>query len=172
MRILFVGDSITHGNDWASQINFAEVENIAIPGFTTDDVEIQLDEISMHKPDAISLLIGTNDFGNILLNRSGEDVGKRVISIISAIKSELPKSKLVVNSILPRSLEFSERIHQANAVIESFNSVEFQYLNCWPALSENNFLNPIFLLQDGFDVHLSPLGYQAWSEVLIPALKN
>ena len=172
MKLLFVGDSITHGHDWSAQIDFANVENIAVPGFTTDDVLGQVNDISRIEPDVISLLIGTNDFGNVLLDRTGEDVGDRVISIIIAIKKALPNSKIVVNSILPRSIEFSERIHTANSVIKSLNSVEFNYLDCWPALSENDFLNPNFLLDDGFDVHLSAAGYQAWAQVLLPVLKN
>ena len=41
-RVLLIGDSITHGNDWQSAITFAAVTNIAVPGFATDDVMGQL----------------------------------------------------------------------------------------------------------------------------------
>ena len=169
--VLFVGDSITHGTNWAKYIDFASVENIAVPGFSTDDVNAQIDFITRSAPDLISLMIGTNDFGNPDLNRTAEDVGARVSAIIQAIHNNLPSSKLIVNSIAPRGKDFSARIQTANEIIQSACKGAIEYLDLWPALSVDNWLKPEYLLQDGFDVHLSDSGYAAWREALFPRIK-
>lgn len=170
--ILFVGDSITHGTDWSKNIDFAEVRNIAVPGYSTDDVLVQLPEIVEIDPQIISLLIGTNDFGNVLLDRAGEEVGQRVNTIIQEITAALPEVKLVANSILPRGLAFTNRIRIANSAISELLNKQVTYLDVWPALSKDNFLNPMYLLEDGFDVHLNEDGYDAWAGQLIPVLKS
>lgn len=171
-KILFVGDSITHGTNWANFIDFAEVINIAVPGFSTDDVKAQIDEVALLNPEIVSLLVGTNDFGNPEINRTGEDVGARVAEIIRLIADRLPHAELVINSILPRDIAFSDRIHCANSIISSQLNGRAKYLDCWPALSLENHLNPAYRLEDGFDVHLSEAGYKAWAQVLIPVLKS
>lgn len=170
--ILFVGDSITHGTNWGDWIDFAETKNISVPGYSTDDVLNQLSDISKIKPDIISLLIGTNDFGNPDLNRSGEDVGTRVLGIIKRIQIDNPKAQIIVNSILPRSAVFRDRIKIANQIISSGINVSVTYLDCWPALSVGDQLRDEYLLVDGFDVHLSDAGYAAWRSILIPVLRN
>jgi lysophospholipase L1-like esterase len=171
-KILFVGDSITHGTNWSDRIDFAEVENIAVPGFSTDDVSKQLFAIAESKVTTISLLIGTNDFGNPEINRSGEEVGNRVTAIIGEILNVRKDVEIVVNSILPRALVFTDRIEKANRLIASYFNDRVHFLDCWPTLSFGNELRPEFLLDDGFDVHLNETGYDAWARILIPALRQ
>jgi len=117
-------------------------------------------------------LIGTNDFGNPDLNRSREEVGRRVIGIINQIQIDNPKAKIIVNSILPRSAVFADRIKVANQIISSGLNDSVTYLDCWPALSEGDQLRDEYLLVDGFDAHLSDAGYAAWRTILVPALRN
>jgi lysophospholipase L1-like esterase len=171
-KVLFIGDSITHGTDWAKFINFAAVENIAVPGFLTDDVLAQMVQIREINPKVISMLIGTNDFGNIEIDRTGEDTGERVLQIINEILNELPEVKIVVSPILPRSAAFTQRIQTANKIVTSFIHERVSYLDTWQVLAEDDYLRPEFLLQDGFDAHLSDEGYLAWAGVLIPELNK
>lgn len=171
-KILFIGDSITHGTNWPSKIDFAEVENIAVPGYSTDDVLEQLGTVDLSTFQIVSLLIGTNDFGNIELDRTGEDVGSRVCEVIDQIIKGSSGTKILVNSILPRDLRFTERIHTANKIISSHSHDRITYLDCWGALANENYLRPEFLLEDGFDVHLSEDGYEAWAAILLPVLKR
>lgn len=170
--ILFVGDSITHGTNWSDVVDFEEVLNIAVPGFSTDDVNNQLKELVQYNPKVISLLIGTNDFGNPEINRTGQDVGMRVLGIVNAIVSELKTTKVVVNSILPRGAIFTDRIKVANKIISSYQHSHIKYLDCWGALSSEGHLRDEYLLQDGFDVHLNQEGYEAWQSLLIPELRK
>lgn len=171
-NMLFIGDSITHGSDWSAKIDFAHVENIAVPGYSTDDVLEQLGTVNLNDYQVVFLLIGTNDFGNIELGRTGEDVGKRVIEVIDQIIKGSSNTQIVVNSILPRDLRFTERIQIANSHFSSFSHERITHLDCWGALASENYLRPEFLLQDGFDVHLNEAGYDAWASVLVPVLKR
>lgn len=170
--ILFVGDSITHGTDWSNWIDFSPFENVAVPGFTTTDVEDQLERIVAVNPSVITLLIGTNDFGDVTINRSAEEVVTRVDVIVSTLLDRLPKVQILVCSILPRGAEFSSRITLANEFISKFEHERFTYLDCWPALANGAELKSEFLLADGFDVHLNPAGYEAWASVLAPELRR
>ena len=170
--ILFVGDSITHGTDWSRWIDFAPFENVAVPGFTTTDVENQLEQIVAINPSVISLLIGTNDFGDTTVNRTAEEVAARIDVIVSAILDRLPEVQILMSSILPRGAEFSDRITLANELISKFDYERYFHLDCWPALANGTELNSEFLLADGFDVHLNSAGYDAWASVLVPELRR
>ena len=167
-----MGDSITHGTDWSQWIDFAPFENVAVPGFTTTDVENQLEQIVASNPLIISLLIGTNDFGDATINRSAEEVVARIDVIVTAILDRLPKVQILMSSILPRGSEFSDRITSANELISKFEHERFTYLDCWPILSNGTELNLEFLLADGFDVHLNSAGYEAWASILVPAMRR
>ena len=82
MKIAFAGDSITASGNWAEAIDFADVDNFAVSGDSTDALFEMIPKITQSKPDIVSVLIGTNDFGNTLLNREGLDVGTRVLAIV------------------------------------------------------------------------------------------
>jgi len=170
--ILFVGDSITHGADWSKWINFVPFKNIAVPGFTTTDVEDQLEQIIAINPSIISLLIGTNDFGDVTINRSPNEVAARIDLIVSTILDRLPKVQILMCSILPRGADFSDRSILANVLISKLEYERFIYLDCWSALSNGTRLNPEFLLADGFDGHLNSAGYDVWASVLVPELRR
>jgi len=170
--ILFVGDSITHGTDWSNWIDFAPFENVAVPGFTTTDVENQIEQIVAINPSVISLLIGTNDFGDPTVNRSAREVADKIDEIVSTLLERLTDVRIVGCSILPRGAEFSNRITLANGFISKFEYERFTYLDCWPALADGVELKSEFLLADGFDVHLNSAGYEAWASVLVPELRR
>ena len=171
--VLMLGDSITHGTDWTERLPFLEITNRAIPGYNTDDLLDQLDNldnIDLASFDLISLLIGTNDFGDPRFDRAGDDVGKRICDLSALMVRSCGPAQLIVNSILPRGHHFSDRIHAANTIIQASLPDAVIYLDCWPALSLANSLRPEFLLEDGFDVHISEAGYDAWQSILEPVM--
>ena len=170
--ILFLGDSITHGCDWSKWIDFAPVVNLAVPGFTTTDVENQLEEIASRAHSVISILIGTNDFGDPTINRTAQDVASRIDALVSTILGQWPDTNVLLCSILPRGSEFFERITRANELVSRMYHERLMFLDCWPALSDGEKLKSEFLLADGFDVHLNSAGYESWASVLVPALRG
>ena len=61
--IVFLGDSITQGGDWAAWFPELNTVNLGVGGDTTDDVLLRLDAVVEARPDEVMLLIGTNDLG-------------------------------------------------------------------------------------------------------------
>ena len=181
MRIVFAGDSITASGNWAEVIDFAEVENVAVPGGSTDGLLAAIPQIVVSKPDLISVLIGTNDFGNPEINREGSDVGARVIAIIDELKAKLPNARIILHSILPRGIEASgvdlrPRVIEANDYIKAHLPSDIEFVDLWP----------IFVAPDGLSLadeyvmsdepvlklHLNDEGYREWITVLLPKLQR
>ena len=171
-KVLMLGDSITHGTELSQFIDFAQVEHFAVPGYSTDDVARQLPGINFSEFDVVSLLIGTNDFGNPEIDRDGIDVGLRVKEIaVSIAASGVP---LVLHHILPRGPQFSARIREANIMIAGveLEHEQIRVVNSWPTLSRDDYLRPKYLLNDGFDVHLNEDGYRVWAVDVVASLQQ
>jgi N-acetylglucosamine-6-sulfatase len=181
LKIVFAGDSITASGNWAEVIDFADVENFAVPGGSTDGVLAGIPQIVASKPDLISVLIGTNDFGNPEINREGADVGARVLAIIAELKKQLPNAKIILHTILPRGLEASgvdlrPRVIEANKYISENAPRDIEFIDLWP----------IFVAPDGLSLadkyvmsdepvlklHLNDEGYREWITVLLPSLQR
>jgi lysophospholipase L1-like esterase len=164
--IVFLGDSLTQEGDWAAWFPEANTINLGIGGSTTDDVLGRLDEVVAAQPDEIVLLIGTNDLG---MRRSVESMVRNIQSILVDLRRDLPGSRMLVQSIMPRGREFADRIREANIHLRQFSAtVHAQFLDLWPTMAlDDGELNPIF---SDDRLHLNDTGYEAWLSELRPAL--
>ncbi|MEN0103276.1 MAG: GDSL-type esterase/lipase family protein [Curtobacterium sp.] len=166
--VLFLGDSITAGGTWDERFPDERTLNLGISGDTTDGVLERLDEVVQAAPDAIVLLIGTNDFGNH--RKSAEHVVRNVETILVTLRRELPGVRLLLVSILPRQAEFTPRIEEANRHLRQFVATcHAQYLDAWPALADGDHLAEQYT-EDG--LHLTDDGYRAYVAELGPALER
>jgi N-acetylglucosamine-6-sulfatase len=166
--IAFVGDSITAHGDWTAWFPGREVHNFGVSGDTTDDLIARMDEVIDARPSAIALLVGTNDLGNRL---SVEHLVRNVEFLLVSLRRELPGTRMLVQSIMPRGSEFAEQLQDANRHLRQFSSsVKAQYLDLWPALAlDDGEINPDF---SDDRLHLTDAGYQAWLGELRPALER
>ena len=164
--IAFVGDSLTQDGAWADWFPDLNVLNLGVGGETTDDVLARADQIVERRPDEIVVLVGTNDLGT---RQTVEHLVRNIQSLCVQLRRELPGSRMLLTSILPRGREFSQRIHEANIHLRQFAStVNAQFLDLWPAMAlEDGELNPA--LSDD-RLHLNQAGYDAWLNELRPAL--
>ena len=181
MKIVFAGDSITASGNWAEVINFAEVKNFAVPGGSTDGLLAAIPEIIASSPDLISVLIGTNDFGNPEINREGADVGARVVTIVEEFKKQLPSAKLLLHSILPRGIEASGvdlrlRVLAANEFIKTNMPNGIEFIDLWPIFVAPDGLSLAdqFVMADEpiLKLHINENGYREWVTVLLPRLQR
>lgn len=181
LKIAFAGDSITASGNWAAAINFADVENFAVSGDSTDALFEMIPKIVESKPDIISVLIGTNDFGNTLLNRDGVEVGARVLAIVAEFKKQLPSANLLLHTILPRGIEDSgvdlrNRVIQANEYIKSNKPSDIEFLDLWAyfVAPDGLSLADQFVMADEptLKLHLNENGYREWITVLLPTLQR
>ncbi|AMM21119.1 hypothetical protein AX769_14445 [Frondihabitans sp. PAMC 28766] len=166
-KLLFLGDSLTEGGDWAAWFPDDEVINQGVGGDTTADVIARLDDVVAADPDSVVLLIGTNDFAQ---RRSVEQVVRTIETIMVDLRRLLPGVRLLLQSIPPRGSDYSDRIQDANRHLRQFAAtVRAQYLDLWPALATGDVLNPDFT-EDG--LHFTEEGYQAWLSELRPGLER
>jgi lysophospholipase L1-like esterase len=167
-NVLFLGDSITAHGDWQTWFPDVNTLNFGVGGDTTDDIIARLGAVVEADPDEVILLIGTNDLGT---RQSVEHLVRNVQSILVDLRRQLPGSRMLVQSIMPRGREFADRIQEANIHLRQFcATVHAQYLDLWPALAlEDGELNPAF---SDDRLHLNEAGYQAWLSELRPGLER
>ena len=165
-RIVFLGDSITAEGSWADWFPEFQTVNLAAGGFTTDDILAMLDEVVALRPDEIVLLVGTNDLGT---RQSVEHLVRNIETACVTLRRDLPSSRMLVQSVLPRGREFAGRIQDANIHLRQFSStVRAQFLDLWPAFAlADGELNPAYS-EDR--LHLNEAGYETWLGELRPAL--
>lgn len=167
-KLVFVGDSIVEGGDWAAWFPDDDVVNLGVGGDTVQGLAERLDEVVASGPDSIVLLIGTNDFGE--RRRTVEQVVRGIENTMVALRRDLPGTRLLLTSILPRQAEHAARIKDANRHLRQFSAtVRAQYLDLWPALADGDELRPEFT-EDG--LHLTDAGYEAWLGELRPGLER
>jgi lysophospholipase L1-like esterase len=164
--VVFVGDKLTQAGSWSDWLPDVQVANLGRAGDTTADVLDRLDDVIAAQPSAVVLLIGTNDLSH---RASVEQVVRGNEEILFKLRHELPHTRLIVQSVLPRERERAEDIHEVNIHLRQFApSVKAEYVDVFALLAdEHGALRPEFS-QDG--VALSDAGYQTWLEALRPVL--
>ncbi len=166
--VLFLGDSITAHGDWQTWFPDVNTLNFGVSGNTTDDVIARIDSVIAADPDEIIVLVGTNDLGT---RQTVEHLVRNIQSMMVDLRRELPGSRMLLQSIMPRGREFAERIQEANIHLRQFAAtVHAQYLDLWPALAlDDGELNPVY---SDDRLHLNDAGYQAWLSELRPGLER
>lgn len=166
--IAFVGDSITADGDWGAWFPDRLTHNLGVPGDITDDVIARFDDIVALHPQSISLLIGTNDLGS---RKSVEHLVRNVEYLLVSLRRDLPGTRMLVQSILPRAREFADQIQDANRHLRQFSpTVNAQYLDLWPLFAQQD--GEIDPRYSDDRLHLTPAGYDAWLSELYPALER
>lgn len=169
MTIAFLGDSITAAGEWESWFPDRDARNFGISGDTTQDVLDRLGDCLASAPSHLYLLIGTNDFGNE--DRSVEHVVANAEQILVNVRTASPATEIVLQSIMPRGVEFAERITAVNAAYRALAAkYRARYLDLWPAFARADGELWPDLTDDR--LHLLPLGYQRWLEVLGPVVEE
>lgn len=176
-RLLFIGDSITRawqtrGKGIWKRCYAGRAANLGFSGDKTQHLLWRLEngELAGIEPDAVVLLIGTN---NQRVNRA-PGIYRGVRANVRLIRRELPRSHIILMTIFPcreKGHPFRERIARANRRIKKLGKDE--KITVIPIWKE-------FLLTDGrlnrdilFDgVHLTEKGYRIWARKLHPMLKE
>lgn len=175
--IIFLGNSITNGGEWAELLRNPHAKNRGISGDTTQGVLDRLSTITKGKPSKIFLLIGTNDLSR---GKSVDEVAKNVAKIVERVKRESPKTKLYVQSVFPVNPKFNKFLGHMNrqkdiaALNAKIKAVAARhgvtYIDVYKSLviPSTDVMNPEYT-NDG--LHLLGKGYLKWVDVLKPYLK-
>jgi len=175
-EIIFLGNSITDFGEWHEFFNNNKCLNRGISGDITDGVLLRLDAITKVKPAKVFILIGINDLSH---GKSAEYITANYKLILERIKTESPKTKIYVQSVLPVNPVYEMKsAHTAKTamVLELNKSLRAlaasegcSYIDLFSVLSDGeNHLKKEYTL-DG--LHLSYKGYKVWIETIKPFVK-
>lgn len=166
---LFLGDSITERYDLEKYFENYSVVNSGVGGNITNDLINDLQHrVYKYNPSTIFLMIGTNDVNQ---NKSAKNIFENIEKIIKEIQFHLPKSRILVLSILPSSEIWNEhdnndkRIEVNKMIKERYNTKKVQYIDLYNILKEkeSNKINNSYTT-DG--LHLNEKGYELISKKL------
>lgn len=174
-RLVFLGDSITAG--WGSKAaiwneafgKYVPV-NFGIGGDRTQHVlwRIENGELEVIKPQAVVLMIGTNNSGA----DSAEDIAKGITAIVDTIKAKQPQTKILLLAVFPRGEKPTGKLGAANEKLKQVNTTiaklddgkTVHFLDIggkFPVVDGNLSAEamPDFL-------HLSESGYRIWADAI------
>ena len=114
-------------------------------------------------------MIGTNDLHGPRKERDTTKIADRTDEIIRRIRGLAPSAQVFVNSVLPRTGFFEEQIKDLNERNrEAAARHGSTYVDLWPAFADAaGAIKPEYTRDN---LHLTPAGYLAWTEVLRPHL--
>lgn len=174
--IVFLGNSITDGNEWAELFENQCIKNRGISGDVIEGVNRRLHQILPGKPAKIFLMIGINDVSHDL---SADSIASMAGRLIQRIRAESPSTQLYIQSMLPVNDSFPnyKKVHRKTQVIKDINQayrlLASQYgctfIDLYPAFVQegSDRLNPDYT-NDG--LHLMGNAYGVWKEILSPYL--
>jgi lysophospholipase L1-like esterase len=173
--IIFLGNSITAGTDWAELLGNPNCRNRGISGDITFGILGRLDEVTEGKPAKVFILIGIND---IQWNTPDSIIINNYREIVNRIKKESPKTKIYVQTMLPVNNTFTQFKNHYNkdehiaAVNDGYRKIAAEAgatlieLNKPFQDSEGKLKKE--LTMDG--LHLNAEGYKLWAGLLKPYL--
>ena len=170
-QIIFLGNSITEGGQWQAYFPDSKVLNRGIGGDISFGIINRLSEITERKPNKLFLLIGINDIG---MDIPEAVIANNIAKIIQRIQSESPRTRIIVQSILPVNPEFDGfpqhydkqyRVLMTNQLLFKVCAEhEVEFLNLFPFFLDNRQRLKSELTYDG--LHLNEAGYALWVKIL------
>ena len=180
VNLLFMGDSITDNwrnrgsNVWNKYYAPRHAANFGIGGDRTEHVLWRLEhgELDGIHPKVIVLMIGTNNTGP--KGNSAPEIIQAVQAIVAELRARLPRSKILLLAIFPRSTMQDPRRAQValiNTVIAKLDDGKMvRYLDIDPNFIEADGTLPRSIMSDL--LHPTAEGYQIWAAAMEPTLKR
>lgn len=176
--IIFLGNSITNGGEWAELLNNKHVKNRGISGDICMGVYDRLEPILTGKPAKIFLLIGVNDISR---NTSSDTIVAQIEMILDKIKSDSPQTKVYLQSVLPVNDCFGmfesatkqwQVIRPLNERLKETAQVKnICYIDLYSHLIEAG-TDKLDVAYSNDGLHLMGEGYLKWIEIIKPYLED
>lgn len=172
--IIFLGNSITNGGEWAELFGNKHVKNRGISGDVCMGVYDRLDAVLKGKPAKIFLLIGINDVSR---GTAADTIVQQIAMIAEKIKKDSPKTRLYLQSVLPVTDHYGmfaghtsrwQEVEKINkGLIRLAEKEKLTYVDLYSHFvdAETGKMN-IDYTNDG--LHLLGEGYLKWVEIVKP----
>lgn len=180
--VLFIGDSITQGWEgagrdvWAKDIAPLKAANFGISGDRTEHVIWRLlngNRDGKINPKVIVVMIGTNNTGH--RKEKPDQIAAGVGNIMKLLNERFPKAKILLLGIFPRGEKSDDALRvnnkAANDLLAKFDGHwKIQYMDIGGKFLKPDGTLPREIMPDL--LHLSPAGYQIWSDAVVPEIKK
>ena len=157
--VLFAGDSLTEGGDWARYFPDIETANHGVGWDTSDGLHLRTEVISENRPDKIFIMIGTND---LAYNRSPAQIAETVRMLVTSLQGSERQARIYLQSVLPREAAAGANIAAINAAYKAIaNDLgRVTFVDLTPAFAAPDGTLRADLTYDG--LHLNQAGYEVW----------
>lgn len=175
--IIFLGNSITDGGEWAELFGDSRIKNRGISGDISEGVYDRLGPVLRGKPAKIFLMIGINDVSR---GTAADTIVKRIRKIAGKIAQESPDTRLYIQSLLPVNdcygmfqghTSRGKVIVEINRQLQEFcQGAGLTYIDLYSHFCQaDGKMNPVYT-NDG--LHLLGEGYLLWKKILLPYIKK
>ena len=169
---LFLGDSITAGNNFDEFFPELRIVDFGINGATIEDLTERVPEVSALHPAKIFVMAG----GNNLTSGNLEECAELYRGLLDALREACPDAEIFVESMLPCDKFIAIKMDCPNGVIRKFNQrlaelageYGMPYLDIYPVYEDHGGLSSE-MSADG--IHLNDDAFGPWAEVLRPYLE-
>jgi lysophospholipase L1-like esterase len=169
--IIFLGNSITQGVDWAELLQNKNARNRGISGDITYGVLERLREVTEGQPAKVFILIGINDIEH---NIPDSLIVNNYRRIIRQIKAESPRTKIYFHTLLPVNNEFTQfKKHYNKDEHILFVNTELKKIAAEEKITlidlHAHFLDAANKLDKRYTMdglHLNAEGYKVWAGIL------
>jgi lysophospholipase L1-like esterase len=164
-EVIFIGDSITEGCDWAELFGNHKLKNRGISNDDVAGVINRIQSIVESKPKKIFIMIGINDLAR---GKSIHQILKDYERLISLITNKMPDTEIYIQSILPTKYQETRKNGDIMKINTGLNQLSIKYnlifINLFDSFrDEKNELN----LTYSFDgLHLNGNGYFLWKKLI------
>jgi lysophospholipase L1-like esterase len=168
--IVFVGDSITDGNEWAEQLDCPRCENRGISADISYGVLARLDDMLASRPAKIFLMIGVNDISRNIPN---EAIINNYREFVSRTRAASPKTKIYLQSVLPVNSTFRKFVDKTEESVKTLNDAMRElarttegvtYVDLYSKFADADGRLDKKYTNDG--LHLLGDGYVLWARIL------
>jgi lysophospholipase L1-like esterase len=170
-EVLFLGDSITdflaHGSGqplWDAYYRPLGALDFGVASATTSHVlwQVESGQVALAEPRVIVLMIGSN---NLADGESPVDVAAGIEKIVRTITAQLPKTQILLLSVLPRGAAADDPVRtpivQTNQLLAALESDRVTYLDIGGWFIGIDGSIPTMLMADG--IHPTTFGYLVYS---------
>lgn len=192
-QLVFLGDSITQGWEgngkevWAKTWAPYKAANFGIGGDRTEHViwRLQNGNFDGIKPKLVVLMIGTNntghqgrpaaEHGGVAYASSAEQTAEGVKMILDILGKKLPETKVLLLGIFPRGATQEDAMRRQNVATNNLISGFADSQRVFYMDIGNTFLKPDGTLPKEIMpdlLHLSPQGYQMWTDAIEGKVKE
>ena len=170
--IVFFGDSITRGGQWAEAFPDKAIVNLGRSGDSLSGMINRVDMIASVTPEKVFVLGGINS----LTDKNSEECIAQYRELIETVKETVPNAELYVQSVLPVTVDYqkntasNESIVNFNAEIEKLaDEFGITYINIFDLYAVDGALAPE-LTKEG--IHLVTEAYDRWYDEIRPYVEE